>query len=41
MRSEAFIHNDDVRCFHVVIKKTQKMVMMGHHNFEDKVIIKR
>jgi hypothetical protein len=41
MRSEAFIHNDDVTCFHVAVQGTQKMVVMGSHNFEDEVLIKR
>jgi hypothetical protein len=37
MRYEVFIHNDDVMCFHM----TQKVVVMGHHNFKDKLLIKR
>jgi hypothetical protein len=41
MKYEAFIHNDDVTCFHVVVQGTQKVVVMGHHNFEDEVLIKR
>jgi hypothetical protein len=40
MRFEVFIHDDDVMCFHVAIQGTQKMVVMGHHNFKDKVLIK-
>ncbi len=40
MRSKAFIHNDEVTCFHVAIQGTQKMVVMGYHNFKDEVLIK-
>jgi hypothetical protein len=40
MRFEVFIHDDDAMCFHVAIQGTQKMVVMGHHNFKDKVLIK-
>ncbi len=36
-----FIHNDDVKCFHVVIQRTYKLVMMGCINFEDHALIKR
>jgi hypothetical protein len=39
MRFEAFIHNDDVTCFHMVVQRTQKMVVMGRHNFEDEPLI--
>jgi hypothetical protein len=39
MRFEAFIHNDDVMCFHMVVQSTQKMVVMGCHNFEDEPLI--
>jgi ATP-dependent Clp protease adapter protein ClpS len=35
MTSKAFIHNDDVTCFHMVIQGIQKMVGMGGINFED------
>jgi hypothetical protein len=41
MRYEAFIHNDEVTCFHVAIRGTQKMVVMGHNNFKDEALIKR
>ncbi len=41
MRSQVFIHNDEVTCFHVVVQGTQKMVVMGHHNFKDEALIKR
>ncbi len=36
-----FIHNDDVKCFHVVVQGTHKLVAMGHINFEDHAIITR
>ncbi len=32
---EMFIHNDDVMCFHVVVQRTQKMVVTGSINIED------
>jgi hypothetical protein len=38
---EAFIHNDEVTCLHVVVQGTQKMIVMDHHNFKDDVLIKR
>jgi hypothetical protein len=41
MKFEVFIHNDDMMCFHVAIQGTQKMVMMGCHNFKDETLIKR
>ncbi len=40
MKSKVFIHNDDVKCFHVAIQGTQKMVVMGRNNVEDEVLIK-
>ncbi len=36
-----FIHNDDVTCFHVAVQGTQKMVVMGRHNFKNEALIKR
>jgi len=36
-----FIHNDDVKCFHVVVQGTHKLVMMGRINFKDHALIKR
>ncbi len=36
-----FIHNDDAKCFHVVVQRTYKMVVMGRINFEDLVLIER
>ncbi len=41
MKSMTFIHNDDVKCFHVVIQGTHKPVVMGCINFEDHALIKR
>jgi hypothetical protein len=41
MKFEAFIHNDDTKCFHMVVQGTQKMVVMSHINFEDQTLIKR
>ncbi len=41
MKSAMFIHNDDVKCFHVAIQGTQKVVVMGCNNFEDEALIKR
>jgi hypothetical protein len=40
MKFVAFIHNDDVECFHVVVQGTHKLVVMGHINFEDHALIK-
>jgi acyl CoA:acetate/3-ketoacid CoA transferase alpha subunit len=41
MKFKAFIHNDDKKCFHVVVQKTHKFVMMGRINYKDHVLIKR
>jgi hypothetical protein len=41
MKFATFIHNDDVKCLHVVVQGTHKFVMMGHINFVDQVSIKR
>jgi hypothetical protein len=41
MKSMASIHNDDVKCFHVAVQKTHKLVVMGHINLEDHALIKR
>jgi CTP:phosphocholine cytidylyltransferase-like protein len=40
MISATLIHNDDAKCFHVVVQGTHKLVMMGCVNFEDHAIIK-
>jgi hypothetical protein len=41
MKSMASIHNDEVKCFHMVVQQTHKPVMMGHINFEDHTLIKK
>jgi hypothetical protein len=41
MKFEAFIHNGDVKCFHMVIQRTQKMIVMDCIKFEDDALIKR
>jgi hypothetical protein len=41
MKSMMFTHNDDANCFHVVIQRTHKLIVMGHINFEDHVLIKK
>jgi hypothetical protein len=41
MKFVASIHNDDMKCFHVAIQATNKLVVMGHINFEDHALIKK
>jgi hypothetical protein len=41
MKFEVFIHNDDMMCFHVVVQRTQKMLVMSRHDFKDELLIKR
>jgi len=41
MKSMTFIHNDDVKCFHMVIQGTHKLIVLGHINLKDHVLIKR
>jgi hypothetical protein len=41
MKSATLIHNDGVKCFHVDVQRTHKLVMMGRINFEDHALIKR
>ncbi len=41
MKFALFIHNDDVKCFHMVVQGTHKLVMMGRVNFKDHALIKR
>jgi hypothetical protein len=41
MKFEAFIHNDDAKCFHMVVQRTHKFVVMGHIYYKDHVLIKR
>jgi hypothetical protein len=40
MKSAIFIHNDDVKCFHVVVQGTHKLVVMGRIIFADHALIK-
>jgi hypothetical protein len=40
MKFATFIHNDDDKCFHVVVQGTHKVVVMGRINFEDHALIK-
>jgi len=41
MKSTTFIHNDDANFFHMGIKRTQKLVVMGYIDFEDHALVKR
>jgi len=41
MKFVTFIHNDDVQCFQIIVQGTHKLVVMGHINFEDHMLIKR
>jgi hypothetical protein len=41
MKFAAFIHNDDKKCFHVALQGIHKLIMMGHINFKDHMLIKR
>ncbi len=41
MKSLAFIHNDDVKCFHMDVQGSHKLIVTGHINFDDHVLIKR
>jgi len=41
MRFAMSIHNDDMKCFRVVVQETNKLVVMGHINFEDHVLIEK
>ncbi len=41
MKSTTFIHNDDVKCLHVVVEGIDKFIFMGRIDFEDHVLIKR
>jgi hypothetical protein len=41
MKFVMFIHNDDAKCFHVVVQGTRKLIMMGRINFKDHTLIKR
>jgi hypothetical protein len=41
MKFAVFIHNDDLKCFHVVVQGKHKIVMMGRINFEHHALITR
>ncbi len=41
MKFVTFIHNDDVKCFHMAVQGTNKLVLMGRINFKDHALIKR
>ncbi len=41
MKFVTSIHNDDMKCFHVVVQKIDKLVVMGNLNFEHHALIKR
>ncbi len=40
IKSIAFVHNDDIKSFHVAIQGTHKIVMTSRINFEDHALIK-
>jgi hypothetical protein len=41
MRFVTSIHNDDMKYFHMVVQKIDKLIMMGHFNFEGHALIKK
>jgi hypothetical protein len=41
MRSMMSMHNDDMKCFKMVVQETNKLVVMGYINFKDHALIKR
>jgi hypothetical protein len=41
MEFEALFFNDEVKCLHVVVQGTHKLVVMGHINYKDHVLIKK
>ncbi len=41
MKFVMFIHNEHVKCFHLVVQGTHKLVVVGYINFEDHALIKR
>jgi hypothetical protein len=41
MELMVLILNDEVKCLHVAIQRTHKLVMMGHINYKDHALIKR
>ncbi len=40
LKSVMFIHNDDAKCFHMVVQGTNKLVMTSCINFKDHALIK-
>jgi len=41
MKFEVFTHNDDTKCFHMVVQRTHKFVVMGRISYKDHALIKR
>ncbi len=41
MKFATFIHNDDAKCFHMVVQRTNKLIVIGHINLKVQVLIKR
>jgi hypothetical protein len=41
MKFVTFIHNDDVKCFRMVINGTHKLLVMNRIKFKDHSLIKR
>jgi hypothetical protein len=41
MEFEALFFNDEVKCLHVVVQGTHKLVVMGHINYKDHALIKK
>ncbi len=41
MKFATLIHNDDVKCFHVAVQGTHKLLGMGRMNFKNHALIKR
>jgi hypothetical protein len=41
MKFTTYIHNDDVKHFHMAIQRTHKLVVMGCINFQNHALVKR
>jgi len=41
MESKALIFNDEAKCLHMAVQRTHKLIVMGHINCKDHVLIKR
>ncbi len=41
MKFAMYIHNDDAKCFHMVVQRTHKLVVMGRIDFADHALNKR